>query len=111
MAKDFIINSTTINYVTKADWEDGAADPGLDGYTSLTRWRRHVWRAPEGMPAIEFDTLFALEGQKVNVVTTDYDNRNSDYKTYYGADLKRVSGRHTGPIMVDVSLEFLVRVT
>lgn len=109
MAQQHKINGTTINRITSANWEDGGQSQGLDGYTPLDSWRRHTWRS-NVMTVTEFDTLYALEGQKVSITTTDYSDRNGDYLTYYNVDLERVGGRHEGPRIVDFVAEFLVRV-
>lgn len=110
MAQVFKINGTSLTYITRGDWEDDYDQQAHDGNTPILRWRRHTMRAPDGMTAAEFDTLYALEGQKVSITTTNYEDRNSDYKTYYGCDLERVAGRHDGPLVYDVVLDLMVRV-
>lgn len=110
MAQNFKINTTTFARITRADWQDDGAGAGLDGTTGRQRWRRHTWQAPEGMTAAEFDALYAAEGAGVELTTTNYADRNGDFVTYYGAVCMRVDGRHEGPIVTGVTVEFLVRV-
>jgi len=109
MAQTFQINGSNLTYIAGADWPDQAGTQALDGDAPLLRWRRHVW-STNVMSASEWDTLAALEGQKVSITTTDYSDRNSDYATYYGCDFERLSGRHEGPVFVDVRAEFMVRI-
>ena len=111
MPQVFRINSTEISRITHGDWLDEPGDAqALDGVTPLARWRRHTWRA-EVLSAAEWNTLAALEGQKVSITTPDYGDRNAaDYVSYYGADFERLEGRHEGPVMMGVSADFLVRV-
>jgi hypothetical protein len=108
MAQQHYLNGAAINYINKPDWIDEGS-PVLNGETVFNRWRRHTWRA-EVMPVSEFNTVYALEGQTVSLTTTDYSDRNGDYVTYYGARVTNVTGRQSGPLMTDVTIEFLVRV-
>lgn len=107
--QDFKLNASTFNRITRADWQDESAGVGLDGTTARLRWVRHVWSAPEAMTAAEYDSLFALQGQRVTLTTTNYNERNGDYISYYGAICERVDGQHVGPIVVGVVAEFKVR--
>jgi hypothetical protein len=110
MAQTFAINGTEIERVTSPDWVDDAGDrQSLDGNTPLTRWRRVVARA-DVLTMAEWDTLRALEGQKVSITIPPYQNRNAaDWKTYYAADFDRLDGRQDGPAFTGVTAEFLVR--
>ena len=109
MAQDFKINATTFARITHADWADDSAGSGLDGTTARLRWVRHVWSAPEGMTAAEYDALFAFQGQRVTLTTTNYEDRNGDFIPYYGAVCERVDGVHSGPVVAGVVAEFRVR--
>jgi len=111
MPQAFVINGSTIARITKGDWLDEPGDAqALDGVTPLARWRRHTWRA-EVLSAAEWNTLAALEGQKVSITTPDYSDRNAaDYASYYQVDFERLEGRHEGPVVMGVSADFLVRI-
>lgn len=105
MAQTFIINSTTLSYITAGDWDDTPDNQALDGVTAMLRLRRHILKA-QAMPESEFDTLTGLLGTQVSLTTTDYIDRNGAYKTYYGCNFDDLRGRHSGPNMVDVIAEF-----
>lgn len=105
----FRINSTWIVAVI-ANWIDIPAGQFFNGKTSRNRWRRHIWKT-NVMTATEFDSIYALQGQRVSIITTDYDDRNnSNYKTYYNAELMRVGGDQNGPRFENIQIEFNVRV-
>lgn len=108
MAQQHKLNGTNINYIERPDWQTKPVAQALNGVTPIERWARHIWRT-NTMAVSEFDTIHVLEGQKVSLTTTNRIDRNGDYITYYGADLERVSGRHRGPVMTNVTVEFLVR--
>ncbi len=109
MAQVHDINGNTINYISFADWLDTSIPSSLDGLNAVSVWRNHIWEA-NVMPASEWNTLEALEGQQVSITTTDYSDRNSDYLTYYNAVLTGLTGNHEGPNREDVRFEFLVKV-
>lgn len=109
MAQDFQLNGTTLDYIMSGEWREIEDSSVLDGQMVHNRWREHVWRT-EVMPVTEFDSLYALEGQKVTLTTVDYTDRNGDYVDYYGAELRRVSARHVALNMRQLTCEFRVRV-
>lgn len=110
MAQDFKINSTTVSRITKGDWQDEPGDSqSLAGVIPLARWRRHRWQA-DVLSASEFNTLYALQGQKVKLTTVNYSDRNGDYIDYFGVDFPQISDSHDGPIFTGVSIDFLIRV-
>ena len=111
MPQVFRINNIEVSRIVKGDWLDEPGDAqALDGVTPLARWRRHTWTT-EVLSAAEWNTLAALEGQKVSIMTPDYGDRNAaDYVTYYGADFEALDGRHEGPVVMGVSADFLVRI-
>ncbi len=108
MAQDYIINSTTLDYIMVGEWREVVESSVLDGQTVHNRWREHVWQT-EVMPVTDFDTLYALEGQKVTLTTVDYSDRNNDYVIYYGAEFKRITARHQALNMAQLQCEFMVR--
>ncbi len=98
-----------MEYVGRPNWIDQPVGGDLAGQTIINRFRRHLWET-NVMPAGDYDALFALLGQKVELRTTNYSDRNGELKTYFGAELKQVSGNHNGPVFENVRAEFLVRV-
>jgi hypothetical protein len=109
MAQVHSINGNTINYIGTADWQDKAAAAYLTGENAVSRWRKHIWES-NVMPVSEWNTIEALEGQLVNIVTTDYEDRNNtNYKTYYSCRFTGLAGKHDGPNMTGVRFEFLVK--
>lgn len=110
MAQQFAINGTVIDRVTRPDWIDEAGDAqNHAGATPLARWRRVTARA-EVLSMTEWNTLRAVEGQRVSIAVPPYDDRNaSDYRTYYGAEFVSLEGRQEGPAVTGVAAEFLVR--
>jgi len=109
MAQQFAINGQTLDYITEATWDETPVSAPLAGGTTFNRWRVHRW-ATNVMPAAEFELIRQSLGAGVTLTTTDYDDLNGDYVTYYSATLDRLSGEHAGPVYVAVSAEFEVRV-
>lgn len=109
MAQQHQINDSDIDYIEQAPWPERDEGPYLNGKGSRNRWHPHRWLASV-MPVTEFDTIYALEGTLVNIATTNYSDRNGDYVTYYGVDCQSVSGEHQGPVMVNVQVDFMVKV-
>jgi hypothetical protein len=109
MAQIHSVNGNTISYIGKADWQDKPAATYLTGQNAVSRHRKHILQS-NVMPASEWNTLEALEGQLVTIVTTDYtDRNNANYKTYYGVRFTALAGKHDGPNMTNVRFEFLVK--
>lgn len=109
MAKIHQIDGATIEYVNKADWIDRVEDQSLDVHTVFNRFQRHRWQM-DVMPMREWETIVDLEGTYVDLTTTDPDDRNADYVTYYGARVDRVSGNHPARHIEGGVIDFLVRV-
>lgn len=109
MTRIFALNGASKSYINTADWSDQPDSQALVGATPTRRRRRHTWRA-EIMPMAEFLAIQALEGERVSLTTTNYNDRNGDYVTYYGAEIDQASGRHESVNMVDVVVEFWVGV-
>ncbi len=108
MAQVFQINGANLTYIAKADWRDRSVAEVLSGKTVFHRWRQHYWET-NVVSAAEFNTLYALEGQKVDITTIDYTDRDGAYKTYYGAELRRIQAQHLGPVLQQLMIEFWVR--
>jgi len=105
MAQVHAINGTTVEYIGQPDWIDKPLGGYLAGPTTHDRYRDHIWRT-NIMTAAEFDTIFALMGQQVSITTTDYNDRDGDYKTYYNVVLESVDGTHEGPNFTGVECKF-----
>ena len=108
MTQVFALNGVTYAYIEEAKWLENDQGKALDGEAVHNRWRGHSWLT-QIMPISEFDVLYALEGQKVVITTTDYEDRNGDYKVYYVADLRQVFSRHVSQNMQQLQCEFLIR--
>ena len=110
MAQQHQINGSNVDHIGRPTWHDQVIGQALNGRPIIHRWRVHTWQA-NVITAAVFNTLYALEGASVSVTTTDYDDYNAtNYKTYYGAILRAVRGRHVGPTFQDVELQFLVKI-
>lgn len=108
MAQTFKINGTSLSYITQAEWGNIELGQALDGGMIIGRWRQHIL-STNVMSASEFNTFYALQGQRVTLTTTDYDTPNSDYKTYYEAIFETLEGLHDGPVFLNVQARFRVR--
>ncbi len=103
------INGNQMLTIGRPDWVDSSVGAYLSGETIVNRYRRHVWQT-NVMSAADYNTLYALEGQKVSIQTTNYSDRNGIYVTYHNADLRRVTGQHNGPFFENVRAEFVIGV-
>jgi hypothetical protein len=104
------IDGTNINFVNSAHWLQPVIDQSLDLIAVHQKVRRHTWTAGV-MTAAEWSTVLAKRGSVVSITTTDVNDRNADYITYYGVKVQSVTfRRHEGPNMRGVEMEFLVRV-
>ncbi len=110
MAQIHSIDGTAINYVTHADWEQPVVDQSFNIIAVHQRVQRHTWLA-DTVPMSEWETLIGKRGSLVSLATTDPDDRNADYVTYYGVAVQAVEARgHEARNMVGVQVDFLVRV-
>jgi len=103
------INGTAMTYIGKADWKDQPVGMFLTGEVVMNRYRGHTWQA-NVMTAADFDILYALEGQQVNLTTTNYSDRNGDHITYYNVLFLKISGQHNGPVVENVRADFNILV-
>lgn len=101
------INGTAYERLLTADWSDRPEGDYLDATGSFNAWRDLAISA-DVLTATEFDALYALEGQIVSVDAPPYHDRNATPITYYGAELRSVTGRHQGPAVVGVRLDLRV---
>lgn len=109
MAQQFALNQQSLDYITQATWSEATAAKAVSGGVVFNRWRLHQWQT-NVMPAVEFDALRGRLGERVNLTTTDYDDPNGDYVTYYGATVDSVRGNQDGPVFTGVTAEFRVKV-
>lgn len=101
------INGTPYDRLLTADWSDRSEGDYLNATHSFNAWRNLVIGA-DVLTETEFDALYALEGQIVSVDAPPYYDRNATEITYYGAELKKVTGQHNGPLVANVRLDLLV---
>lgn len=101
------INGTEYEQITDAQWLDFLQSTQMSHTSTLALHRRLVMTA-QALEPDDWDAIYALEGQRVNVEAPAYSSRNT-YKTYYNAILKKADhASHPGPILTGVTLEFLV---
>ena len=108
MAQIHSLNGTIIQHVAKATWQDKPTAATLDGLNSVSRWRKHTWES-NVMIHTEWNFIEAFEGQAVTLTTTNYNDRNAAYKTYYNAILTGIAGNPDGPRVTGIRFEFNVR--
>lgn len=108
MSQIFSLNGAAFTHGIQADWVDQPDGDYLAGPRARRRWLQHIWAAAV-MPAGEFNTLAQAEGGLVSLTTTNLSDRNGAFVTYYGAELRSVSGVHAGPNMEQVRAEFWIR--
>jgi len=104
----FKINGTALTFITGAQWDFKNSTGKLDGQTAVNNFQQHTW-GTNVMTEPEFNTLFALQGEKVTIETIDYDTLSSF--TTYPADFESITATHEGENFVGVSLRFLVSIT
>jgi hypothetical protein len=112
MAQAHAIDGTTITHISQALWQQPVVDQSLDLIAVHSRWRRHTWTA-NVVPMSIWQTLIGKRGSIVSLTTTDPDDRNGDYVTYYGARVDAVTAPpngHDSLNMRNVRIEFLVKV-
>jgi len=104
------IDGSDIDYVSRIDWDQPTSHQSLDLISVFKRWRVCTWSS-DIMPMSEWATLIGKRGSIVSLTTTDPDDRNADFVTYYGARVKSVEMRnHLSLNAQQVRVEFLVRV-
>lgn len=110
MAQVHSIDGVTVNYVSQATWDQPTQELSLNLIQVHNAWRLHIWLS-NVMTATEWATMRGKRGSNVTIVTTDPDDPNGDYVTYYGAIVRDVSqGRHESLNLRGVRVDFLVKV-
>ena len=103
------IDGSDIDYISNIDWDHKTGQRSLDLISVFNRHRVCTWSV-DTMPMAEWATLISKRGSIVSLTTTDPDDRNADYVTYYGARLRNVTMRnHSSLNAQGVRVEFLVR--
>jgi hypothetical protein len=110
MAQIHDIDGTTLNYISQALWNQPVNSQSLDLIAIHNRWRRHIWQS-NVMTTAEWATLIGKRGSIVSITTTDPDDPNGDYVTYYEAIVRDISfTSHDSLNIRGAKVEFLVKV-
>jgi len=103
----FSINGVDLNYIFSAQWDETNQTPKLSGNQLYNSYIQHTW-GTNVMLMDEFNSLFTLQGTKVNIKTIDKANL-FQFRNYL-ADFRAIDGTQAGINMVGVSLTFMVKV-
>lgn len=110
MAQVHDINDTTVNYISQAIWSQSVNSQSLDLIAVHNKYRVHTWVSGV-MTVAEWATFRGKRGSVVSITTTDPDDPNGDYVTYYNAIIRNVSqGNHDSLNLRGVKIEFLINV-
>ncbi len=111
MAQVHSINGTTVNFISQALWSRAVNSQSLDLIAVHNKHRIHTWLS-NVMTAAEWTTFRGKRGSIVSITTTDPDDPNGDYITYYDAVVKNVlPGNHQSLNFQGVRIEFLINVS
>lgn len=110
MAQVHDIDSTTVNYISQAIWQQPVKSQSFDLIAVLSRWRTHTWLS-NVMTTTEWATLIGKRGSIVSITTTDPDDPNGDYVTYYNAVVRNITfASHDSLNIHGARIEFLVKI-
>jgi hypothetical protein len=110
MAQVHDIDGTTVNYISQALWDQPVNDQSLDLIAVHNSYRRHTW-VSNVMTAAEWSTMRGKRGSVVSITTTNPNDPNGDYVTYYDAVVRNVTqGNHESLNFQGVRIEFLINV-
>ena len=110
MAQVHDIDGTTINYISQAPWQQPVNSQSLDLIAVHNRPRIHTWLS-NVMTTTEWSTLIGKRGSIVSITTTDPDDPNGDYVTYYNAIIRNITfASHDSLNIRGAKIEFLVKV-
>jgi hypothetical protein len=110
MAQIHNIDGTTINYISQAPWSQAVNSQSFDLIAVHEKYRKHTWLS-NVMTTAEWATLIGKRGSIVSITTTDPNDPNGDYITYYEAIVRNVTfSRHESLNIIGAKVEFLVRV-
>lgn len=108
MAGDFKIDGTTLNYIGGATWNIPTVNTSLNLIAVHNHFRAHEWTA-NVMAVAEFETLRGKRGSLVSIQTTNADDEDGDFVTYYGVRVDEVSARaHESLNIMGVTVKFSV---
>lgn len=103
------IDGTDVDYISNIDWSEVTRQTSLDLISVFERWRICNWSVDQ-MPMTDWAILIGKRGSIVSLTTTDPDDRNADFVTFYGARIQGVTKRnHLSLNALGVKVEFLVR--
>lgn len=103
------IDGTDVDYISNIDWSEITNQTSLDLISVFERWRICTW-AVDQAPMSDWATLIGKRGSIVSLTTTDPDDRNADFVTFYGARVQDVTKRnHLSLNAQGVKVAFLVR--
>lgn len=103
------IDGVAVNHISNIDWSNTTSQTSLDLISVFNRLRVCTWTVDQ-MPMTDWATLIGKRGSIVALTTTDPDDRNADFVTYYGARVRDVTLRnHLSLNAQGVKVEFLVR--
>ncbi len=103
------IDGSDIDYISSIDWSGPTSQQSLDLISIFNRLRVCTWSV-DTMPMSEWSTLISKRGSIVSLTTTNPDNRNADFVTFYGARLRSVTKRNHASLNAQgIRVEFLVR--
>ena len=109
MAQIHNIDGTTVNFISQAVWNQPANSQSLDLIAIHNKWRSHTWLS-NIMTAAEWATFRGKRGNIATITTTDPDDPNGDYITYFNVIVKNVSpGNHESLNFSGVRVEFLIK--
>lgn len=103
------IDGTNVAHISNIDWSETTRQTSLDLISVFNRWRICIWSVDQ-MPMSDWATLIGKRGSIVSITTTDPNNRNADFVTFYGARVQDVTkSNHLSLNAQGVKIEFLVR--
>jgi hypothetical protein len=110
MAQVHDIDGTTLNYISQALWNQPVNSQSLNLIAVHNKWRIHTWLS-NVMTTIEWATLIGKRGSIVQITTTDPDDPNGDYISYFEVILRSATfGSHDSLNIRGAKLEFLIKV-
>ncbi len=111
MAQVHDIDGTTVNFISQATWNRAVNSQSLNLIAVHNKHRIHTWLS-NVMTAAEWTTFRGKRGNIVSITTTDPDDPNGNYVTYFGAIIRSVSqGNHNSLNFEGVRIEFLINVS
>ncbi len=108
MAQIHDIDGTALSYISSAPWAQPVNSESLNLIAVHNRWRRHTWNS-NVMTTAEWATLIGKRGSVVSITTTDPDDPNGDYVTYFGVYVRNITfSSHDSLNIRGAKIEFLL---